>query len=143
MNTDQLHDALDMLKLSDDKFLVEVSRAISPKPWPHLRRVGDVKVRCVRCDRHWISHRAWMEDDTDCPVPPLITESLADVTEALRKKATINGRANLFKAVYHTMKNVTWPDMTSWWFDAPFKERIACCLVALGYWQVNKEKEKS
>jgi len=155
MTANQLPDAPEMLKLPPDKFMVEVSRTgvFVPKPWPHeygVKTFHYTKNRitahaatwqCIYCDRT----QTCVKPPTrkSCQVPPIITDSLADVAEALRKKATINGRANLFRAVYHTMKNVAWPDMTSWWFDAPFKERIACCLVALGYWQVNKEKEKS
>ena len=136
MTTNQLPDAPEMLKLPPEQFMGEVSRAVSPRPWVHDYGEGSVQDNCIHCGKHPSSL------SRPC-VPPIITDSLADVAEALRKKATINGRANLFRAVYHTMKNVAWPDMTSWWFDAPFKERIACCLVALGYWQVNKEKEKS
>jgi len=149
-----LPDALEMLKLPTDKFLEAVSMTgvFVPKPWPHTLEWDHTGVyRCPRCrstftiaacyDSHRSKHLT-TRGLSPCEVPPIITDSLADVAEALRKKATENGRYNLFKAVYHTMHNVAWSDMTSWWFDAPLQQRITCCLVALGLWRIG-EKEKT
>jgi len=58
-------------------------------------------------------------------------------------------RSVLFDAIWELCPQVPRRGKTDFdaqgWFaiGATPAERIACCLVALGYWQVNKEKEKS
>jgi len=153
-----LPDALEMLKLPTDKFLVEVSRAISPKPWPHKARAVDAgempPVECVQCDEQWDSDLMRRREHSPCPVPPIITESLADVAETLRKQLKSStcvvglhktpdmyllklGRA--IKLMMPADWKVRGYDCWRWWGWATPEQRIACFLVALGYWRIGEK----
>ena len=157
-----LSNALNMLKLEPDAFMVEVSRAISPKPWHHSLRERSPKTpeeRCSRCDARrgvrlgfayemigvdtpWMS-KLTREDTEYCPVPPTITDPPEVVSRKLRDKANISMVRRAIRECGFTQDstNDSAVHALDYWYayDATPYEQIACCLVALGKWQV-KEK---
>ena len=145
LSDDPLPDALEMLKLPTDTFLEAVSRAISPKPWPHTARAVDAgempPVECVRCDEQWDSELMRRRDHSPCPVPPLIPDSLADVAERLVKQcqpyALLEATHQIPKGMGELISDKDVAIHFDWYiFRSTPQEKIACFLVALGHWRI-------
>ena len=147
--TEKLPNALDMLKLEPTEFMAEVSRAVSPKPWTHDwchvcalimndgTRSGPYD-RCNRCST--VSRHG---KDGECTVPPPITDHPAVVAETLLKRLDLCHRGLAFDNSIMWLKVGLIGDLSSaglWaWFalDSTPQLKIACCLVALGLWQID------
>ena len=130
-------DAIEMLKLDPDAFMVEVSRAISPKPWTHDYGDNYPRTNCLHCGKY--------VSDMPCEcVPPPITDHPAVVAETLRNRCMDGGEnheAALLEAVGLLCRHLEVTVVYYMWFGflASPAERITVCLVALGHWQI-KEK---
>ena len=132
--------ALDMLKLDPDAFMVEVSRAISPKPWGHRRvrpkgLMASPNDLCFNCQEFAVGD--------ECPVPPTITDPPEVVARKLRDKANISMVRRAIRECGFTQDstNDSAVHALDYWYayDATPYEQITCCLVARGLWQVEAE----
>jgi hypothetical protein len=140
-----MKDAMEMLKLGPDAFMVEVSRAISPKPWKH--ELGPVLPvpQCSRCGHVWKDATDYHTDSTDCSVPPPITDHPAVVAERLIDMW--RHRPMEWSSASVILRTMQWECgcrdgwAYSYWFGfiASTAQRIAVCLVALDLWQIGEK----
>jgi hypothetical protein len=134
--------ARDALKLPMDQFKMEVSRVITPKPWPHDYNL--IKGCCPRCNVPISNGAEWLPaENQPCTVPPKLTGSLADIAFDLRDKAgpcgdMLHAMQDICKLKTCKFHDVMYWSMPMWFaFIATPQEQIACALVALGLWEVN------
>jgi len=150
--TEQLPNALDMLKLDPDGFWLEVRKVYCEKPWEHyfLYR-HDGTFWCSRCHTvHTIvelypdgKHMS-QEAVEPCTVPPPITDPPEVVAMRLRDEPQKRGHTDMpeaISAVNRALGGKCGCDfclLYHWGFTFTPQQQIACCLVALGLWQIKE-----
>jgi len=138
--------ALEMLKLDPDTFMLEVSRAVSdPRLWVHNPSYDKVqKLWTCRCHKEWTTHRALLTDGAEpCPVPPTLTESPEWWAFRMRDQVYATKGMGLVMAaedVSGITNNHGRTDAWFAWYSTPF-EQIAVCLVALGKWEIGENND--
>ena len=142
--------ALDMLKLDPDAFWLEVRKVYCEKPWAHyfLNR-HDGTYGCSRCHKtHTIAElypdgrHMSQERIAPCTVPPPLTEAPEVVARKLKDKASRSMVRWAIRECGFTQDSTNDSAVHAWdsWYayDATPCEQIACCLVALGLWQIKE-----
>lgn len=111
--TDDLPNALEMLKLEPDEFMRKVSLVVSKKPWPHnIFECGVVAshIECSKChtvfsgaeashatprDILWApGHLSTIWELPGCPVPPALTEPVEVWAFRLRDQVEAQGKSD-------------------------------------------------
>lgn len=150
--TDERPSALEMLKLEPDQFMVEVSRAISEKPWLHHSKYGPIYPFdcpppegedrdgeddvCIYCGEHPI----WkmLSEIGSCSVPPTLTDPPEVIAFRLRDEAVNTvGELAIDVSVGKVFNVNPIQDMLAHYaYRASPYEQIAVCFVALGKWRI-------
>jgi hypothetical protein len=136
------------LKLSEDEFMTEVSRVISPKPWEHDLRmlVHGTQYICTRCQSVFsvgdlYPNRVWEPTAvTPCCTPPKLVDPPEVIARRLSNRAGYDALAKSvaeFKwtQLFKETAGLTGGSFGCYVMATPY-EQIACCLVALKLWQV-------
>ncbi len=126
--------ASDALKLSMEKFMVEVSRAIAPKPWKHDLHWTDQVYKCCRCHRDFSIITGLKP--FPCAVPPNLTEAPEVIARQLRDQCD---KSKLKQAVSLLCPDeyAELADGDNWFaYNATPQEQIVCCFVALGLMEI-------
>ncbi len=142
---------LELFTTDPEGFWLEVSRAISKKPWLHmwLRDSEEIylggatqQYRCHYCGDTKTCALRFLPD-TDCPVPPKLTDppeviaaQLKDRFSAKQEMRYINVAEQLFTGCSMKDRRVA----AGWicYAAAHPEDDVLCCLVALGDWDAEE-----
>lgn len=138
--------AAEMLKLHEtdpDAFWLEVSRAISPKPWPHHCMAVDSgpipPVECARCDAQWDSGLMRRRDHSQCPVPPELTDPpevvAATLLQDVKQRNSVKSNEAAIGVAMESLFGIRPNHRFRFWLILSASERVACCLIALDKWR--------
>jgi len=121
--TDAKPNALDMLKLDQDAFMLEVSRVVSPKPWKHTGAIidDDGVVHCSQCG---------------CMIPPQLEQSAEWWAFKLSRQCPPGELCNAIWCFVNS--TIAYENGSLYWYiiEATPLEQIAVALVALRKWRM-------
>lgn len=144
--------ASDALKLPADEFWQEVSRAVSPPPWPHDFVFLSPRYCCLRCKRRFQIYDIYGKDGKHisgllpepCTEPPRLTDPLEVVARQLQdqvdffdlKRVCERWRPRFARTSQRVVReDYAFSAMECFAMARP-EEQVACCLVALGKWEI-------